>query len=107
MGLCLPFRFPLTPPAARMLELKRHIKALEVQMAQVVENSAIAGRLVSIPGFGAICSAELAGEIGTLERFRSEASLALYLGMATLDNSSGKSRRSRRHGMSTPGPRGQ
>ncbi len=81
--------------AARILELKRHIKALEVQMAQVAENSAIAGRLVSIPGFGAICSAELAGEIGTLERFRSEASLALYLGMATLDNSSGKSRRSK------------
>ena len=64
-------------------------------MAQVATRSAIAGRLASIPGFGAICSAELAGEIGTLERFRGEASLALYLGMATLDNSSGKSRRSK------------
>ncbi len=32
----------------------------------------------------------LAGEIGILERFRNEASLALYLGMAALDNRSGK-----------------
>jgi len=33
---------------------------------------------------------KLAGEIGTIERFDKEGSLALYLGMATLDNSSGK-----------------
>jgi hypothetical protein len=39
---------------------------------------------------GTICTAELAGEIGTIERFSKEGSLALYLGMATLDNSSGK-----------------
>ncbi len=81
--------------AARILELKQQVKALEEQMAQVAENSAIVGQIASIPGYGAVCSAELAGEIGTLERFRNEASLALYLGMATLDNSSGKSRRSK------------
>jgi transposase len=81
--------------AARILELKRQIKALEERMAQVAESSSIAGQLASIPGYGSVCSAELAGEIGTLERFRGEASLALYLGMATLDNSSGKSRGSK------------
>ena len=78
--------------AARILELKQQIKALEEQMAQVAESSSIAGQLASIPGYGSVCSAELAGEIGTVERFRNETSLALYLGMATLDNSSGKSR---------------
>ena len=78
--------------AARILELKQQIKALEEQMAQVAESSSIAGQLASIPGYGSVCSAELAGEIGTVERFRNEASLALYLGMATLDNGSGKSR---------------
>ena len=41
------------------------------------------------------CLSELDGEIGTIERFRSEASLALYLGMARLDNSSGKYRGSK------------
>ncbi len=76
--------------AARVLELKQQIKALENQMVQVAERSAIACRLDSIPGYGDICTAELAGEIGTLERFRNEASLALYLGMAALDNRSGK-----------------
>ncbi len=81
--------------AARIFELKQQIKALEEQMARVAESSSIAGQLASIPGYGAVCSAELAGEIGTVERFRSEASLALYLGMATLDHSSGKHRGSR------------
>ena len=76
--------------AARILELKQQIKALEKQMARVAENSSIAGQIASIPGYGSVCSAELAGEIGTVERFRNEASLALYLGMATLVNSSGK-----------------
>ena len=32
----------------------------------------------------------MAGEIGTIERFASEGSLSLYLGMSTLDNRSGK-----------------
>ncbi len=81
--------------AARILQLKQQIKALEEQMAQVAERSSIASRLASIPGYGAVCSAELAGEIGTIARFRSESSLALYLGMATLDNRSGKYRGSK------------
>jgi len=81
--------------AARILELKKQIKALEDQMAKVAEKSSIAGQLASIPGYGSICTAEMAGEIGTIERFRKEASLALYLGMATLDRSSGKSRGSK------------
>ncbi len=81
--------------AARILELKQQIKALEEQTARIAESSSIAGQLASIPGYGSVCSAELAGEIGTIERFRGEASLALYLGMATLDNSSGKYRGSK------------
>ena len=82
--------------ARRMLELHHQIKALKKQMARVNGGSAIACQLDTIPGFGTICTAELAGEIGTIDRFRSEASLALYLGMAALDHSSGKSRRSKR-----------
>ena len=82
--------------AERILELRQQIKALEQQMAHVAESSTIASRLATIPGFGKVCTAELAGEIGTIERFRKEASLALYLGMATLDHSSGKSRGSKR-----------
>ncbi len=81
--------------AMRILELNRQIKALEIETARIAAKSAIACQLASIPGYGSVCTAELAGEIGTIARFRSEASLALYLGMATLDNSSGKYRGSK------------
>jgi transposase len=76
--------------ARRILELRENIKRLDAKIAEVAKNSTIARILRSIPGYGAISTAELAGEIGTVERFGSEGSLALYLGMATLDNSSGK-----------------
>ena len=76
--------------AQRALELDEQITTLETKMHHAAQESTIATTLVSIPGFGAVCTAELAGEIGTVDRFRQEGSLALYLGMATLDNSSGK-----------------
>jgi hypothetical protein len=76
--------------ARRCLELEEKIKALDLKIATIAKDSTIAKLLRSLPGFGATGTAELAGEIGTVERFRTEGSLALYVGMATLDNSSGK-----------------
>jgi transposase len=75
--------------AQRVLDLDVQIAALEATMAVVAQESVIATTLASLPGFGEICTTELAGEIGTVTRFSQEGSLALYLGMATLDNSSG------------------
>jgi transposase len=74
--------------ATRILELTRQIKALEAKMATVAADSQMASLLATIPGFGPVCTAELSGEIGNASRFVKEASLALYLGMAALDNSS-------------------
>lgn len=76
--------------AKRILELKEKIDLLEAQMKMLVDQSSLATFLLSIPGFGVVCAAEVAGEIGTMARFESEAGLAIYLGMAPLDNSSGK-----------------
>jgi len=76
--------------AQRCLDLEEKIKTLETKIQQVATDSKIAKTLLSIPGFGPVCTSELAGEIGTIERFSKEGSLALYLGMSTLDNSSGK-----------------
>ena len=76
--------------AQRCLDLEEKIKTLETKIEQVAKDSKIAKVLLSIPGFGPVCTSELAGEIGTIERFSKEGSLALYLGMSTLDNSSGK-----------------
>lgn len=81
--------------AARVLELRGKIQSIEDKMERIAESSQIAQTLSSIPGFGHICTAELAGEIGTIERFGSEGSLALYVGMANLDNSSGRQKGSK------------
>ena len=76
--------------AQRCLELDEKVKALKAKIKEIAKDSKIAKILLSLPGFGTICTAELAGEIGTIERFSKEGSLALYIGMASLDNSSGK-----------------
>jgi transposase len=75
--------------ARRVLALKREIATLDQLIEPLTESCETARQLRTIPGFGPTCSGELAGEIGTIERFGSEASLALYLGMAVLDYSSG------------------
>lgn len=79
----------LTSDAKRLLALRREIEDLEHQITALADQSELAKRLSSIPGFGLICRAELAGEIGELARFESEAGLAVYMGMAPLTNSSG------------------
>lgn len=81
--------------AKRVQELLSEISQIEKIINYHAQSSDIACRLKSIGGFGDTCSAELAGEIGTIARFSSEASLALYLGMAVLDNSSGTYRGSK------------
>lgn len=81
--------------AQRILALKAEIKALTLRCEILIGESQAAQLIDSIPGFAVICASELAGEIGTIDRFASERSLALYLGMANLDNSSGKFRGSK------------
>ncbi|SDW16626.1 IS110 family transposase [Nitrosomonas communis] len=81
--------------ARRILALKNDIQALESRCKTLMQASQTAKLIDSIPGFAVVCASELAGEIGTIDRFASERSLALYLGMANLDNSSGKFRGSK------------
>lgn len=81
--------------ALRLLELKEQIAELDRAIESLVESSDIARLVMSIPGFGQTSSAELAGEIGTMDRFDSEDSLALYMGMCPLDRQSGKSKGSK------------
>jgi transposase len=82
--------------AAAILALNEQIKAVNRRIEQAASACAMACRLRSIPGFGITGTAELSGEIGSLQRFDREASLALYLGMAPLDHSSGVKNRARR-----------
>jgi len=83
--------------ALRILELKEKIKVLEIQIKALIPSSKIATLIQTIPGFAHVSAGSLAGEINTLNRFESEGSLALYLGVTNLDNSSGKSKGSKRN----------
>jgi len=76
--------------AMRILSLREAIAGLEVRIAELTTQSGIVQRLLSMPGIGSVCASELAAEIGNIERFKDEASLAVYLGVAPLDRSSGK-----------------
>ena len=82
--------------AGRVLALRERIDQIEASCAALVEQSTDAQVIDSLPGFGLVCAAALAGEIGTLNRFANDGSLAVYLGMATLDNSSGTLRGSKK-----------
>ena len=79
----------------RIIALNDIIEKLDAQLEDIASRSQEAILIRSIPGFGKTSTAEIAGEMGTVERFAKEASLALYFGMAALDNSSGNYRGSK------------
>lgn len=81
---------------ARIKALRTMILELDKRVVQLLEQSEIGQRLLSIKGFGVTSCGELAGEIGCINRFKKESSLALYIGTAALDNSSGKYQGSKR-----------
>lgn len=74
----------------RIIALNDIIGKLDAQLEDIASDSQEALLIRSIPGFGKTSTAEIAGEMGTVDRFAKESSLALYFGMAALDNSSGK-----------------
>ena len=75
--------------AAHVLSLVERIKQLEKQIDSGHKQSNDAQYIDSLPGFGLICSSVIAGELGHIDRFEKESSLAMYMGMCALDNSSG------------------
>lgn len=79
--------------ARAILALDERLKVLNTRIEATAIDCPITQRLRSIPGFGVTGTAELAGEMGPLCRFGGEASLAVYLGMAPLDHSSGLQQR--------------
>jgi len=77
--------------AVRYAAQKADCQACPLRSRCTSVQSSIAQRIRSIDGFGPICSATLAGELGNIDRFASESSLALYCGMTRLNNDSGLS----------------
>lgn len=78
--------------ARTILAFNEQIDAINRRIEAIAAPCPMAQRLRTTPGFGLTGTAELAGEIGALKRFDTDASLALYLGVAPLDHSSGLQR---------------
>jgi transposase len=78
---------------ARLRELTREIDALKRELAPLVARAAPA--LLTMPGCGTIVAARIIAEVANIERFKTDAQLALYAGVAPLDASSGRQRRHR------------
>ncbi len=78
---------------SRCRSLSRSISELERDLQ--TETSAIAPRLLELPGCGPLSAAKLLCEIGPIQRFQSDAQLARHAGVAPLDASSGKQQRHR------------
>lgn len=81
--------------AKRILELKEEIESLDKRMDKVGEASKEVQRLRSIPGIATKLSGRLMGEIGDIHRFKNADQLAVYCGVACIDDSSGKRKRTK------------
>ena len=78
---------------ARCRELTRQVNRLEHEIEALVRREA--PQLLALPGCGALTAAKLVGEVAGIERFRSDAQLAMHAGVAPLDVSSGRQQRHR------------
>ncbi|MBT9151707.1 MAG: hypothetical protein DDT40_01903 [candidate division WS2 bacterium] len=76
--------------ARRILELKEEIEMLDRKLKELGEGSLEVKRLRSITGVGTKLSSRLMGEIGDINRFNNEGQLAIYCGVACIDDDSGK-----------------
>lgn len=73
--------------------LSRRVNRLQRRIEQLVADNH--ARLVEIPGVAALTAAKLVGEIAGIERFSSDAKLAVHAGVAPLQASSGDRQRHR------------
>ena len=79
----------------RILELTEEIEMLDSKLEEIGERSIEVKRLKTIPGVGTKLSSRLIGEIGDINRFNNERQLAVYCGVACVDNISGKQKMTR------------
>ena len=69
------------------------INALRKELAALV--APLAPRLLALPGCGVLITAKILGEVGRIDRFRSESCFAMHAGVAPIPASSGKTTRYR------------
>jgi len=76
--------------AQRILELREEIKDIDISLDEIGEKNKEVNHLKTIPGVATKLASRLIGEIGDINRFPSEKQLAVYCGVACVNNNSGK-----------------
>jgi transposase len=76
--------------AKRILELQEEIKDIDKSLDGIGEKNKEVNHLKTIPGVATKLASRLIGEIGNINRFPSEKQLAIYCGIACVNNDSGK-----------------
>ena len=76
--------------AKRILELQKEIKDIDKNLDEIGEKDKEVKHLKTLPGVATKLASRLIGEIGDINRFPSEKQLAIYSGIACVDNNSGK-----------------
>jgi len=71
------------------LQLQREIKDIDKSLDEIGEKNKEVNHLRTIPGVAIKLSSRLIGEIGDINRFLSEKQLAIYCGVACVNNDSG------------------
>ena len=90
IGLTDIYKTIILSYAKRISELQEEIKDIDKKLDEIGEKNKEVKHLKTIPGVATKLASRLIGEIGDIDRFPSEKQLAVYCGVACVDNNSGK-----------------
>jgi len=89
-GLTDIYKTIILSHAKRISELQKEIKDIDKSLDGIGEKNKEVNHLKTIPGVATKLASRLIGEIGNINRFPSEKELAVYCGIACVDDNSGK-----------------
>jgi len=76
--------------AKRISELQKEIEDIDKKLDKIGEKNKEVKHLKTVPGVATKLASRFIGEIGNINRFPSEKQLAVYCGIACVNNDSGK-----------------
>ena len=89
-GLTDIYKMIILSFAKRISELQKEIKDIDKKLDEIGEKDKAVIHLKTVPGVATKLASRFIGEIGNIHRFPSEKQLAVYCGIACVNNDSGK-----------------
>ena len=89
-GLTDIYKMIISSFAKRISELQKEIKDIDKKLDEIGEKDKAVIHLKTVPGVATKLASRFIGEIGNINRFPSEKQLAVYCGIACVNNDSGK-----------------